>query len=83
MSIKLPQGFQITSSESIDKRLLLSSNEMLNMNDNIMPEKYIAVNKENGQIYLYDKSNSVDELTGKFRSLYEPLTDEEIKEICK
>ena len=83
MSIKLPQGFQITSSESIDKRLLLSSAEMLNMNDNIMPEKYIAVNKENGQIYLYDKSNSVDKQTGKFKPLYKPLTDEEIKEICK
>lgn len=69
MPIILPQGFEITSKQPIDTRILLKKTAMLSMNDNIMPIKYFAICVEDGKLYLYDKSNEVDPETGKFRVL--------------
>lgn len=55
------------SVEPIDERLVLTPEEMLNINDNTQPDIYFAVNKADGQFYLYNKSNDVDPTTGKFR----------------
>ena len=67
MAIQLPQGFKIGSVEPIDSRIVLTKAEMLSMKDNIMPEKYFAICKDDDKVYLYSKSNSVDSVTGKFR----------------
>jgi hypothetical protein len=40
---------------------------MLTVNDNLMPSKYFTVCQDDGKIYLYDKTNTVDPATGKFR----------------
>lgn len=40
---------------------------MLTVNDNLMPNKYFTVCQDDGAIYLYDKTNTADPATGKFR----------------
>ncbi len=69
MPIILPQGFEITSKQPIDTRILLKKTAMLSMNDNIMPIKYFAICVDDGKLYLYNKANEVDPETGKFRVL--------------
>ena len=69
MPIILPQGFEITSKQPIDTRILLKKTAMLSINDNIMPIKYFAICVDDGKLYLYDKTNEVDSETGKFRVL--------------
>lgn len=67
MSVQLPQGFNIRSTESIDKRIVLTKAEMLSMNVNIMPQTYFAVCKDDSKLYIFDKANELDPITGKFR----------------
>ena len=68
--IILPQGFKVSSSEPVDARILLTKEEMKNINPNIMPDVYFALCKDDGKLYLYDKNNSFNDITGYF-SLYE------------
>lgn len=70
MAINFPNGFRITSQEPIDIRLVLTKAEMKATVDARMPETYMAVCKDDGQLYIYKSTNSVDEVTGKFR-IYE------------
>ena len=65
--INLPQGFKIGAAEAVDSRLTLSKTEMLTIKDSLMPTVYFAVCKDNHAIYIYNKDNSVDPETGKFR----------------
>lgn len=65
--IQLPQGFKVASAEAIDVRLILSKAEMLTMKDGTMPEVYFAICKDDGKMYVYQKTNEVDEETGKYR----------------
>ena len=74
--IILPQGFKVLSSEPIDARILLTKEEMKNINPNIMPNIYFAICKDDGKLYLYDKNNSFNDITGYF-SLYEYQHDRE------
>lgn len=67
--IQLPQGFKIGTSEAIDSRLTLTKKEMKEMNDFFMPNVYIAICKENGELFLYNKTNELNENTGRFHSL--------------
>jgi len=67
MAINLPSGFNITVQEPVDKRLLLTKAEMLATVDAKMPEKYFAVCKDDGKLYLYNVNNSSSAETGKFR----------------
>lgn len=69
--IILPQGFKVSSSEPVDARILLTKEEMKNINPNIMPDVYFALCKDDGKLYLYDKNNSFNDITGYF-SLHEP-----------
>ena len=55
--IQLPQGFKINGRDAIDVRLILSKAEMLTINDNIMPNVYFAICKDDGKMYIYNKSN--------------------------
>lgn len=62
------QGFELKTREAIDNRLVLSKVEMLNINDNQMPEKYFAVCREDGYLYIYNKNSSlISSETGKFK----------------
>ena len=65
--INLPQGFKVGAAEAVDSRLTLSKTEMLAIKDSLMPTVYFAVCKDDHAIYIYNKDNSVDPETGKFR----------------
>ena len=67
MAINLSQAFHRTSANPIDETLALTKAEMLTVNDNLMPSKYLTVCQDDGFIYLYDKTNEADPTTGKFR----------------
>lgn len=67
MAIKLSQGFQITSKQPIDTRVTLSKEEMVAMNDSLMPDVYFAICKDDSKLYAYTKTNDIDPDTGKFR----------------
>lgn len=71
--ISIVQGFKVMTRDAIDNRILLSKSEMCSINDNQMPDKYFAICKDDGMLYLYDKSREVAEVadadtesTGKF-----------------
>ena len=67
MAINVSQAFHRTSANPIDESLALTKAQMLTVNDNLMPSKYLTVCQDDGKIYLYDKSNESDVTTGKFR----------------
>lgn len=67
MAINVSQAFHRTSANPIDDSQALTKAEMLTVNDNLMPSKYFTICQDDGQIYLYDKSNTADPTTGKFR----------------
>ena len=78
MAISLPQGFRITSKESIDDRIILTKEQMLSLSSetgsNRMPDNYICVCKDDGKLYIYNKNNEPDEEIGLFKS-YEEVID--------
>lgn len=67
MAIKLPQGLNITSTDPVDIRILLTKDEMRDIPDATMPSVYLALCKEDGKLYLYNKTNDVNTPTGRFR----------------
>lgn len=66
MSINVSQSFHRTSANAVDDTLTLTKAQMLAVNDNLMPSKYLTICQEDGQIYLYDKSATPSVETGKF-----------------
>ena len=50
----------------VDTRLVLSKKEMLEANDNYLPDTYFALCKDEGHFYLYNKKAEPNEITGKF-----------------
>ena len=67
MAIKTSQGFKITSDEAIDANLTLTKSEMKNINEDMIPDKYFTICQDDGKLYLFNKANTVDTQTGKFR----------------
>ena len=68
-AIDISTGFHISAPVGIDDRLVLTKEEMLNMNDGLMPESYFALCSEDNKLYVYNKSNTPNEVTGKFNPL--------------
>lgn len=66
MAINVSQSFKRTAGVPIDNDLILSKAQMLAMDDNSMPEKYFAVCKDDGKLYVYDKSAEPNSVTGKY-----------------
>lgn len=58
--------FERTGPFPIDDKFVLSNEEMLAVDDQKMPEKYFAVNTDDGKFYLYDKSATASAETGKY-----------------
>ena len=69
MAIKITQGFKITSNDPIDANLTLTKAEMKSVNEDLIPDKYLTVCQDDGQLYIYNKDNTVDDNTGKFRKI--------------
>lgn len=67
MAININSNFKVGSPEPLDTRMVLTMEQMLSMDDAVMPDKYLAVGQEDGQLYIYNKDNEKDAKTGKFR----------------
>lgn len=67
--LNLENGFSINSAAPIDARFLMTKSEMVNVNEVIMPPTYFTLCVEDGNLYVYNVSNTADSLTGKFRAL--------------
>jgi len=76
MAIKLPSGFVVTTQEPIDFRLVLTKEQMRTTIDERMPDNYFALCPDDNCIYYYDKNNTVDVQTGKFRLVKSKLYQE-------
>ena len=84
MSINVSQSFHRTSANPVDDTLTLSKAEMLAVNDNLMPNKYMTVCQDDGKIYVYDKTNTSDAETGKFRKYgEEAMPAADMEEVMK
>lgn len=57
------------SANPIDASLTLTKEQMLAVNDNLMPEYYFTICQDDGDLYLYDKNATPDAETGKFSKL--------------
>ena len=66
MAINVSQAFHRTSANPVDETMALTKAQMLTVNDNLMPAKYLTVCQDDGYIYLYDKSATPSVTTGKF-----------------
>lgn len=69
MAITYPYGFIVSSPEPIDSRIVLTKEEMVAMKKAKMPQVYFAICKDDGNLYLYNSANEIDEETGRFRLL--------------
>lgn len=79
MAIKIGQGFKRASAAPIDDSLVLTKAKMLAADDAMMPPNYFCVCKDDGKLYLYDKSNDVDDTTGKYRVFEGGYDDTELR----
>ena len=69
MAIDLATGFNIGSKDAIDERQILTLEQMKNLDESIYPDKYFAICKDDGKLYLYDADNEINDETGKFREI--------------
>lgn len=69
MAIQVIAGFKVGGTDPIDTRQVLTSEEMRNVDEKTMPNTYFCVNKENKNMYVYDKANEFDETYGKFKQV--------------
>ena len=67
MSIKLNSNFSIGTAQPLDARNVITKEKMLTINENIWPDVYYAVCTDDGNLYVYNKTNESDPETGKFR----------------
>lgn len=66
MALNLTAPFARGGAFPIDEALVLSKAEMKAVNDNVMPEKYFCICKDDGQLYIYDKSATPSVDTGRY-----------------
>lgn len=71
MALKLKQGFQLESSQPNFTRDVFSTvAEMKAFKSTKLPAMYVASCVEDGGLYVFNKTNSEDETTGKWRKVY-------------
>ena len=60
MPITFPRGFEVTTDEAIDIRLVLTKEQMANAEELfMMPMQYFCLCAEDNQIYIYDINNEI------------------------
>ena len=80
MAININTAFNVHSSQPIDVRNVISKADMLTINENIWPDVYCATCKDDGQLYVFNKTNEKLEGTGKFRLISDGfLTDDNLE----
>ena len=70
---EITKPFLIQKAFPVDTRLVLSKKEMREISDSYLPDTYFALCKDEGHFYLYNKSNELDPITGKFRLITEAV----------
>lgn len=68
---EVTRPFLLQKNFPVDTRLVLSKQEMLEMDDTGMPNTYFALCKDEGHFYLYNKNSEPNEVTGKFTPITE------------
>ena len=71
-AINFPSGFIITSKDPIDSRLILTKNQMKNINFQRMPDLYFCLCSADNRLYIFDSSipeEEEDPITGCFRPI--------------
>jgi hypothetical protein len=70
MGIKLSTNFDIGAPVPVDSKLVINTKaELTTINENIWPEGYLTICLEDKQLYIFNKNNTVDAETGKFRKV--------------
>lgn len=70
MAIILPGGLKINAQEAVDNRILLSAEEMLNVNIANIPKPYFCVCKDDNKVYIYNPDEEDKDCDiGKFRPI--------------
>ena len=70
---EIVKPFLIQKNFPIDTRLVLDKREMLEIEDDSMPNTYFALCKDDGHFYLYNKDTESNEKTGKFTLISETI----------
>ena len=79
MAVNFPNGFNITSNEAVDSRIIKTKLQMRSMSPADlarMPENYFCMCADDGQIYFYSVNNPVSEETGKFKAFDSTVADD-------
>lgn len=69
MALFISAPFKRGGAFPVDEDLVKSKAQMRSVNDNVMPSVYFCICEDDGEIYTYKKSNTVDDETGKYRLL--------------
>lgn len=69
MGIKVNASFSYGAAVPVDDRLVLTKAQMLLVDDNVWPDLYPTWCPDDGIQYLYNKTNTMDPETGKFRAV--------------
>lgn len=67
MAITINAGFHLGAAVALDDRLYLTKAEFLTVNENIYPDYALIVCKDDGSLWVFDKSADVDPVNGKFK----------------
>lgn len=79
MAINFSSGFNITSNEAVDQRIIKTKEEMRSMSPADlarMPDKYFCMCADDGQIYFYDKEGGFKPETGYFTAFDSTVADD-------
>ena len=79
MAINFSSGFNITSNEAVDQRIIKTKAEMRSMSPADlarMPDKYFCMCADDGQIYFYDKEGGFKPETGYFTAFDSTVADD-------
>jgi hypothetical protein len=64
----------------VDTRLILTKQEMRNVNEAYLPDTYFALCKDDGHFYLYNKHAEANDFTGKY-TLITDIVEYNIKSV--
>jgi len=74
MAISLSTGLLISGTDAVDTRLVMTKAEMVTAKGSKMPDNYICICKDDGKLYMWDKSFTPDPTYGRFKP-YEEVMD--------
>ena len=67
MALAINDGFSVGAGVPIEERLYLTKQQMININENIMPDVYFCICPDDGNLYTFSQANVPTPETGKFR----------------